>query len=221
MRIIARLEKRENVRFTSHLDVQRLAQRAFRRADIPMAYSNGFNPHPQLSFATALPLGYTSSAEWLDVKLERELSCNDFVSAVNDVLPEGFSVLQCLSVEDREPTLASQLMGAKHIVKLFGADGETVSGAIAALLEAPIIVEKHSKAGLKQVDLRPMIKRVDIIPEDGCVHLDIQGRLDASGGLNIDLLMGTLKADELCIRYTVHRSALYFLPDGETSPTVF
>ncbi|MBR4019618.1 MAG: TIGR03936 family radical SAM-associated protein [Clostridia bacterium] len=54
MRIIARFNKEDSVRFVSHLDVQRLFQRAFRRADLPVAYSNGFNPHQQLSFATAL-----------------------------------------------------------------------------------------------------------------------------------------------------------------------
>ena len=69
MRIIARFEKGEAVRFVSHLDIQRTFQRAFRRANIPLAYSQGFNPHPQLSFATALSLGYTSEAEWFDVKL--------------------------------------------------------------------------------------------------------------------------------------------------------
>lgn len=65
MRIIASFYKHEQVMFVSHLDMQRLFQRAFRRADLPLAYSNGFNPHPLLSFATALSVGYTSDCEYL------------------------------------------------------------------------------------------------------------------------------------------------------------
>ena len=70
MKIIAAFEKTKEISYTSHLDVQRTLQRAFRRANLPLAFSKGFNPHPKLSFATALATGYTSAGEWLEVELE-------------------------------------------------------------------------------------------------------------------------------------------------------
>ena len=82
------------MRFVSHLDIQRLLQRAFRRADIPLSYSQGFNPHPQLSFATALSTGYTSDAEWVDVKLDKNMEAGDFLDKVNHVMPEGFALAE-------------------------------------------------------------------------------------------------------------------------------
>ena len=73
MRIIAAFEKTKELSYTSHLDVQRTLQRTFRRAALPLAYSKGFNPHPKLSFATALATGYTSAGEWFEVELDQAL----------------------------------------------------------------------------------------------------------------------------------------------------
>ena len=90
MRIAARFKKGEQVRFVSHLDVQRMFQRSFRRAGIPVAYSQGFNPHPLTSFATALSVGCSSDAEWIDVKLDRDMSLTEFSMKLNSALPNGF-----------------------------------------------------------------------------------------------------------------------------------
>ena len=69
MRMAVVFTKEAPVRFVSHLDVQRLFQRAFRRAKLPMAYSQGFNPHPQMSFASALAMGWSSDVELMDIRL--------------------------------------------------------------------------------------------------------------------------------------------------------
>ena len=69
MRMLAVYHKTESARYISHLDVQRTLQRAFRRAKLPLRFSEGFNPHPELSFASALATGTTSDAEWFDVEL--------------------------------------------------------------------------------------------------------------------------------------------------------
>ena len=98
MRLIARLTKLEPVRFVSHLDILRLLQRAFRRAGVPLSYSQGFNPHPLLSFATALSTGYTSGAEWIDVKLDKDMDTDDFLLSVNAALPVGFEFKEVYAV---------------------------------------------------------------------------------------------------------------------------
>ena len=105
MRIIASFYKHEQVMFVSHLDMQRLFQRAFRRADLPLAYSNGFNPHPLLSFATALSVGYTSDCEYFDVMLSEYVSPAEFKRRVNAVLPQGVHIVDAVDAGEFKASL--------------------------------------------------------------------------------------------------------------------
>lgn len=214
VRIIARFKKDEQVRFISHLDVQRLFQRALRRADLPVAYSNGFNPHQQLSFATALTVGATSSAEWLDIKMDSDISTDEFIERVNDTLPKGFSVIQAACAEDRYSSLSAVMTAAEYTVRLKFNDeinAEFICASIHNLLDSSIFVMKKTKAGMKNVDIRPMVYKMDLVKAEKCeCTLHIGGRLDAAGGLSIDLLLGAFRnmlgQD---FTYVLHRDAIY------------
>lgn len=213
MRIIARFEKTESVRFVSHLDIQRLFQRAFRRAQIPLAYSQGFNPHPILSFATALSVGYTSDAEWLDVKLASDMDKDDFARRVNGTLPEGFRIIEVFSVDERFPSLSAIMAAADYTLQVFDPPAD-LAPRIETLLSAPIMVEKRTKGGMRTVDIRPML--YDYRYSNGFMR--ILGCLDAKGSLNIDLFMGALlKQDASAASYRVHRNRI-FSNDGVLMP---
>ncbi len=221
MRIIAKLAKGDEVRFVSHLDIQRLLQRAFRRAGIPLAYSQGFNPHPQLSFATALATGYTSAAEWVDVKLERELAAREFLSAANAALPKGFALLEAYAVEEKLPALTALLSLARYAVTFApGTDAEALRRDIAALLRGPIVVEKRTKGGMKSVDIRPQVNAAEVTDaeEGGGAVLRLSGALNASGSMNIELLLGALREQTgLTYEYSVHREDVLF-QNGKSVP---
>lgn len=215
MRIIARFEKTESVRFVSHLDIQRLFQRAFRRAQIPLAYSQGFNPHPILAFATALSVGYTSSAEWLDVKLEADMDKEEFARRVNDTLPEGFRILEVCDVDDRFPTLSAIMVAADYTLQIFDPPAD-LEARIEKLLAAPIMVEKKTKGGMRTVDIRPML--YDYRYMAGFMRL--LGCLDAKGSLNIDLFMKALLHGQCdASSYRVHRNHI-FSSDGTLMPKI-
>ncbi len=222
MRIIARFKKEDSVRFVSHLDVQRLFQRAFRRADIPVAYSNGFNPHQQLSFATALTVGATSSGEWLDIKMDKEMDHEEFISRINAALPRGFGILEAFCIEEKYPSLSAVMAAAEYTVILRFAeavDADDISNAIEKLLIDSIVVMKKTKAGMKNVDIRPMVYKMQLTEARGCeCTLALAGRLDAAGGLNADLLLGALK-DILGRDFTfaLHRETIYST-DGAFMP---
>lgn len=214
MRIIARFEKGEAVRFVSHLDIQRTFQRAFRRANVPLAYSQGFNPHPQLSFATALSLGYTSEAEWFDIKLAEDMGPEAFRAAVNATLPSGFRILEALAAEDGLPALTALMAAAEYKIRFFPEDAvsiEALETAFGKLASGPIFVEKRTKGGMKTVDIRPMMLRYNFSRSaDGCLVLALFGVADAKGSLNIDLLLGALADVCPCtFSYRVHRKAIY------------
>ena len=119
MKIIAAFEKTKEISYTSHLDVQRTLQRAFRRADLPLAFSKGFNPHPKLSFATALATGYTSAGEWIEVELDKELTPEVFTERVNAALPDGMRFVSAFVADDGFPTLSKLLVAAKYVVTLY------------------------------------------------------------------------------------------------------
>jgi len=222
VRIIARFKKDEGVRFVSHLDVQRLFQRAFRRADLPVAYSNGFNPHQQLSFATALTVGATSSAEWLDIKMDKAISADEFIEQVNAALPNGFSIIDAFCAEDKYPSLSAVMAAAEYTVVLSFDEKiqvDTVRSSMDKLLSDSIIVLKKTKAGMKNVDIRPMVYKMELtgIQDKKCTIV-IGGRLDAAGGLNIDLLLSAFKNIlEYNFTYSLHRDTIYSI-DGAFMP---
>lgn len=214
MRIIARFEKNEAVRFVSHLDIQRLFQRAFRRAGIPLAYSQGFNPHPLLAFATALSVGYTSESEWLDIKTETEFSTEEFVRLVNSELPVGFRILEALRVDDSFPALSTVMSAAEYTLSFQNGFSLPESIVHDMLERESIIVYKKTKAGMRNVDIRPLL--LDAKREDKD-KLRILGRLDAAGSLNIELLMHEVLGGAENSAYFVHRNRIYS-DDGKTMP---
>lgn len=196
MRIIASFCKCNEVRFVSHLDMQRLLQRAFRRAGLPLDYSKGFNPHPLLSFATALSVGYTSSGEYFDVMLTENIPTDDFVNKVNAVLPNGVRIESAVDAGEFKTSLTTLMRSADYSCVLsFSRDVDRIvfRSIIEDLLSGEIIVMKKTKGGIKPVDIRPMLMKFDIVNIDNnCVVLKIKGKLTTEGGLPLELLFGAL-----------------------------
>ena len=176
--------------------MQRLIQRAFRRARIPMSYSNGFNPHPQLSFATALPVGYTSSAEWLDVRLETEMEDSSFLKAMNAALPKGYVIMEAFKVDDRISALSAMMCSCEYTASIYieDMDAARLMAGVDKLLGGPIMVEKRTKGGLRTVDIRPQVESVSCVDGEGCLIMKIKGQLNAAGSLSVELLLGSLFA---------------------------
>ncbi|MFQ9093695.1 MAG: TIGR03936 family radical SAM-associated protein [Ruminococcus sp.] len=89
-----RFKKTGRAKYISHLDLIRCLQRAVCRAKLPAAYSEGFHPHMQTSFATTLPLGFTGTGELMDLELSEPLPCETVMERLNAVLPEGIRILE-------------------------------------------------------------------------------------------------------------------------------
>ncbi len=100
------------LRFLSHLDQQRLFQRAFRRAEIPVEYSQGFNPHPRMSFALAMSVGLTSDGEYGEVIVSEDIDVETFISRMNQVLPQGLEIIAAKICGAGVGSLSSWLQGS-------------------------------------------------------------------------------------------------------------
>ena len=216
MRIIAAFQKDKGISYTSHLDVQRTLQRAFRRANLPLAYTKGFNPHPKLSFATALATGFSSAGEWIDVELEQDVSPEDFIARANAAVPSGMRFVTAFVADDTIDTLSKLLCSARYTISLFWENPvskEQIEAALKQLLnEKEVIVQKKTKSGIRPTDIRPEILEAFVLDDsDAPVQIELLGSLTVSGGLRVETFLNALY-DRLGVTgfATVHRTAMYF-----------
>ena len=216
MRIIAAFQKNKEISYTSHLDVQRTLQRAFRRAELPLAYSKGFNPHPKLSFATALATGYTSDGEWFEVELDRPIEPQAFIERVNPVLPDGMRVVEAFEADDSIDTLSKLIRAARYELTVHF-DGAVAQQDVRSALDSimgsePVIVDKKTKSGIKPTDIRPDILEASVKEvSDTSATLLVVGTLTAAGGLRAETFVRAL-FDRLHLNgfFTAHRISLCF-----------
>ena len=216
MKIIAAFEKTKELSYTSHLDVQRTLQRAFRRADLPLAFSKGFNPHPKLSFATALATGYTSDGEWFEVELDRPIEPQAFIERVNPALPDGMRVVEAFEADDSIDTLSKLIRAARYELTVHF-DGAVAAQDVRSALDSimgsePVIVDKKTKSGIKPTDIRPDILEASVKEvSDTSATLLVVGTLTAAGGLRAETFVRAL-FDRLHLNgfFTAHRISLCF-----------
>lgn len=163
--------REETIKYISHLDLARAWERALRRAGVPLAYSQGFNPRPKMAFAAALPVGYISSAEVVDVFLEKSLSPLDLAHRLSGVLPPGLRVISIEEVEPGLPALQSQVRAAEYRVRVpWERDRADLEARVAALLAAATLPRERVHKGQRRVyDLRPLVEalRVEAEGDDG------------------------------------------------------
>lgn len=193
MRMAIVFTKEAPVRFVSHLDVQRLFQRAFRRARLPMAYSQGFNPHPLVSFATALSVGMTSMGEYLDVILTEDMTPDDFITHVSPHLPEGVRIVEAFDLGSSNKSLTSAMRSASYEARVRfprPVSKVEVDKAVNELLSGEIVIQKKTKGGIKPTDIRPMVIELCCTgTEENEAFFLIRGVLSAAGGLNPEILL--------------------------------
>jgi radical SAM-linked protein len=122
--LIARLQfsKRGPIRFVSHRDVARIWERALRRSAFPVSFTEGFSPHPKVSFGLALPLGYESDCEYLDVTFDRPLKPALIRESLNRFLPSGIAVEAVVELTGSEASAASIVTFAEYLVAPRGVD---------------------------------------------------------------------------------------------------
>jgi len=170
--------KGTEVKFTSHLDLINVFTRAFRRAEIPIAYSHGFSPHPKISFGSALPVGTTSEAEFADIELEKNVAVEDFISCVNAQLPHGIMILRAQEIPLRAESLMAQTGFASYIVRISESDcriANELENKIQSIMSSnQIMVGRRQKSkrpdrqnadNISQINIKSYVKSIKL---SGC-----------------------------------------------------
>ncbi|MBX6357044.1 MAG: DUF2344 domain-containing protein [Micromonosporaceae bacterium] len=165
-RIRIRYAKRGRLRFTSHRDFARAFERALHRAGVPVAFSQGFTPHPKISYASAAPTGAASEAEYLEIGLQARMDPEQVRAALDEALSPGLDVLE--AVEARAPTSLADRIDASHWrVELPGVAPDALRHAVAAFAAAPeVTIERLTKQGRRSVDIRGAVVRIDVVQPD-------------------------------------------------------
>jgi radical SAM family uncharacterized protein/radical SAM-linked protein len=180
-----RFAKQGALRFLSHLETMRALTRALRRAGIPVQHSQGFHPQPLLNFATALPVGVESTAEYGDVTLFEPFDPGIFQARLNAVLPEALRILAAAAVPLSATSLMSEPLAAQYRVELPVAllpdDGTSLPSRVYDLLACDdIAIQRWHKKGPRQVNIRPGIVHLNAMPLVGeTVTFDLFVREDA------------------------------------------
>ena len=158
-RLRVRFSRGEEIKFISHLDIMRLWERALRRAQIPLAYSEGFSPRPRISLAAPLSVGVTGEAELMDIFVTKNVSPHWFTAAVNRQLPPGIEIVEVHLIAPSIPSLQSQVRYAQYKVDV-GTEKKSkdIESAISNLLSLEHLPWHHQRdTGRRSYDLRALI----------------------------------------------------------------
>ena len=178
MRIRITFIKQGALRYTGHLDLHKLWERAARRAELPLAYSQGFHPQPKMNMAAALPLGFSSRCEVMDIRLERDISLDDLPTRLNGTLPSGLQVVSVQQVDEREPALQTQVAAAEYEVTLTDdVSRSELERRIESVTESKAIPRERRG---KIYDLRPLIEELRLVSDDS-IFMRLAAREGATG----------------------------------------
>lgn len=204
MRMIAEFEKMGRMSWFSHLDLQNTMQRALRRAQLPVAYSQGFNPHVLTSFATALSVGCQSRGEVMEVEMAEEISPEEFAEKLNACLPDGLKVRRCAPVPDSAPALMAKVAEAGYDITAPNTD---LTQAVEAFLKAEeVMVEKRSKTKTRLVNIRPMVHEITCAFDGKDSRLSMVLEQTNANALKVELVMQALAPEQ---EFRFVRTALY------------
>ena len=224
VRLVVKFTKGNRTKYISHLDTMRTLHRAFRRAQLPISYSKGFNPHASISVAAPLSLGIESRAEYADVVIDGEMDIDYLVNALNIALPADMKIVNAIPINGKMPAAMAAVEFARYSISFDRAMDLTLCNSIIdeIMKNDEILKMKRSKSGEKLVNIRPFLNSIEI--SDTAfenMKFDCMIKSGSNGSLNIDLVSELLKEyskGEIKGYAYVTREEIYTLVDGKKIP---
>lgn len=215
MKLRLQITKEPRIRFISHLEYQRSIEKALRRSGIPVAYSEGFNPHMKFSLASALSVGVTSSCEFAEIRLAEERPLDQLVEAVSQSLPMGIHIVRADLTDDKAPKLMARAQGASYEVKVpCASDPSAGLAAFAAAAEVPYTKPyKKGKGKPKTIDVKFYITQVESQWQDGMLDLSFDVQITPTGSMKasefLQVLAGDFQVPLAAVQADIRRVDLY------------
>lgn len=181
------------LQYISHLDLQRTLLRVINRACIPVWYTKGFNPHAKLVFSTPLSVGAQSEYEFLDIRIDREMSCEEIMDRLNAELTDEL----CITDAYIPTTDFHDIAWASYDIEIHtaGADSKMAEDIRKTLTTSPLNLTKKTKAGEKEIDITALIRSVNVTFDEESGAIKIKTVLSATTNefLNPEMIITGLK----------------------------
>lgn len=206
MRVRFTFAKTEAMRYTGHLDLFRSLERTMRRARLPLAYSEGFRPHPKINVAAALPLGIVSDEELGEFWLKETLRLEDIEAQLKEATPPGIGFQTFEEIVGRVPKLQTQTHSADYRVALLEEDIDIEPRVAELMAQNEIMLERKKKGKVRSYDLRPLILNMEVV--DGDIHMQLALREGATG--RADEVLKALNVENH--QASITRTKIHLLP---------
>ena len=193
MRMLAVFEKGERIRHIGHLDIQRSVQRGLRRSGLPVAYSQGFNPHILITFASALSTGACGKREIMDVTMAEDVGEEEFLRRMNRAMPPEMQLKEARAVDSKHPSLMGMVCAAVYDLTIRDEEtGKLLISAIPAMMEKEQIpAMRKTKTKLTEVDIKPLILAISGIENHIRATLILNERESCKPQMLLDALKET------------------------------
>lgn len=229
VRYLIKFTKEPEIKFISHLDIMRTIQRAIRRADLPMEYSKGFNPHMSISIAQPLPVGMYSKGEYMDVVLTEEIEEEYIVNKLNQSMPQGIKILNAKKIaspregEKKTPQAMAAVEGAKYTITIKYLNTEHLNSDLKELSSRKEWnILKKTKSGEKETNIKPMVMEFKYDIADNRLGLDVTVACGSRENLSAELLSEFVKCNTKSVdanAFTdVSRDELLGVKDNKLKP---
>ena len=212
MKIRLGFSKQGNIKFVGHLDLLRLFQRVIKSADIPIAYSQGFNPHSLLYFAQALSVGITSTGEYMDIQLEQDVSPEWVKDQINAILPEGLEIQRAHILTEESKTCMAVVDAASYeiIIEKEPEDEDFITKLNEFYNQKEILVTRMSKKKSKIINIKEFIYDLSIGENETHYTLDVTLATGSRKNLNANLFVESfLENHGLEREQHIHRTELF------------
>ena len=208
-----KFKKVGSLQYISHLDLQRTFMRVVERACLPLWYTKGFNPHAKLVFSTPLSVGAQSVCEYLDVRIDRYMPCDEIKKRLNEELTEELCILDAY-IPTRD---FAEIAWATYDIEMCtaGADEDMAKAAQALLTTSPLNMIKKTKSGEKEIDITRLIKEISVNYDGGMLNISCTLSASSTEYLNPEMVISALKSNIGVMNgdvtkewYTIMRTAL-------------
>ena len=195
------------MRYTSHLDTLRAWERTFRRALIPMAYTQGFNPRPRINLSPALPLGFTSECELIDIWITKEMDVSTITRKIRFTLPPGLEIHEVTPLTDQAPKLHEDIIAAEYHVHLeIPPPPDQLCHQVDQLMSAPEILRVRRG---RKYDLRPLVRSLEVHHSEDETYLGMCLTTQEGATGRPEEVLDALQLDP--IRASIHRKQFIFV----------
>lgn len=216
-KIRSEITKGEEIRYISHLDYASAVERAIRRTNLPVAYSEGFNPHMKISFASALAVGVTSDAEYMDVEFKEPIYVKSFCDKMREQLPPGIELLRAVEIVDKQPALMAIVNSAVYQVLLpYDCDFSEIENAIKSYNKAEMMMftRVSPKKGRKEIEIKQYMEKPIFATTKGMTAiLDMYIKITPMGSIKPgEILQSMVEKFDLPVYLEdalIHRKGIY------------